>query len=279
MYKKILATVNEHLNSEISARYALNLAKTCNAKFYICFVSGKDMTESNFKKATDALSRLFNEAEQQDIPVESTTMSGDPLNELDKFVRRENLDIVFISTRREDIRKRFFTGTVARKLSLKLPCSVALVHVVHMGKIRPGKILAPLKAKINNINERAYFTSNMAKCFDSQVIVFHSTKPIKHFFHGEVHLAPIEWEKRLPDDISVFMDYLKKYGISYERKLIPGVTARNITIEAFTKRHDLIIMGASERSLFSNLLKSSPVENLLKETPCNLIILKPRHED
>ncbi|HDH02033.1 MAG TPA: hypothetical protein ENH17_02765 [Nitrospirae bacterium] len=54
---------------------------------------------------------------------------------------------------------------------------------------------------------------------------------------------------------------------------------RSITIEAASKRHDLIIMGASERSLPASILKGNPVEDVLRETPCNLIILKPRHED
>jgi nucleotide-binding universal stress UspA family protein len=279
MYKKVLATINEHLNSEISAKYALSLAKICGAKFYVCFVAAKGLPESNLEKVTSAMKRLFSEAEKMDIACESIITSGDPVSEISKLVKHEEMDIVFTSTRREDIKKRFFTGTVARKLSLKLPCSVALVRVVHMGRIRPGKILVPLKATINNINERAHFTSKMAQYFDSKVMVFHTTKPVRSFFHGEIHLNPVEWDKRLPKDVSVFVEYLKKYGIPYEKKLTPGATAKNITIEAFTKRHDLIIMGASERSMLTNFLQSSPVEYLLKQTPCNLIIHKPRHED
>ena len=31
MYKKILTAVNEHLNSEVTARYAMNLARICGA--------------------------------------------------------------------------------------------------------------------------------------------------------------------------------------------------------------------------------------------------------
>jgi nucleotide-binding universal stress UspA family protein len=50
-------------------------------------------------------------------------------------------------------------------------------------------------------------------------------------------------------------------------------------MEAFVKRHDLIIMGASERSFWASLLQGNPVVEVLREAPCNLIILKPRHED
>ncbi len=56
MYKKILSAVNEHLDSEIAARYALNLAKVCGAKFYICFIAEKDMSQSVVaKEAADMI--------------------------------------------------------------------------------------------------------------------------------------------------------------------------------------------------------------------------------
>jgi nucleotide-binding universal stress UspA family protein len=119
----------------------------------------------------------------------------------------------------------------------------------------------------------------MARAFGSRVFVFHTPKPIEKFFHGEIHLTPPQWEERISHDISHFMEYLKQHDVEHEGRLLPGRTARNITIEAFAKRHDLIIMGASERSLLASLLKGNPVEEVLRETPCDLIILKPRHEN
>ncbi len=278
MYKKILSAVNEHLNSEIAARYALNLAKVCGAKFYICFIAEKDMSQSVFEKAENAMKRLFIEAEKMGIQVESITETGEPVKEIEKIVRHEGIDIAFASTRREDIEKRFYAGTIARNLSLKLPCSVALVRVVHTGRIHPHKILVPLKARIDHIKERAYFTARMAEGFHSRVFIFHVTKPIAKFFHGEIHLTPAQWEKRLPENIKGFMEHLIKYEVAHEGRLAPGITARSITIEAAAKRHDLIIMGASERGLLSSIIKGNPVEDVLRETPCDLIILKPRHE-
>jgi nucleotide-binding universal stress UspA family protein len=94
-----------------------------------------------------------------------------------------------------------------------------------------------------------------------------------------LHLTPAQWEKRLPKDVSDFIEHVKKYKVEFEGRLAPGITARSITIEAAAKRHDLIIMGASERSMLSSVLKGNHVEDVLRETPCNLIILKPRHEN
>jgi nucleotide-binding universal stress UspA family protein len=279
MYTKILAAINEHLNSEISAQYALNLAKACEAKLFLCFIAGKNMPRLSFDKAEDAIKRLFIKAKDMNLQVESITQTGEPVKEISKIVRNEGINIVFASTRREDIEKRFYAGTIARSLSLHLPCSVALVRVVHVGRMHSRNILVPLKAKINHAKERAYFTAKMAEGFGSKVFVLHAAKPITRFFHGEIHLTPVEWKKRLPKDISDFMEYLRKYDIAFEDRLLPGSIARSITIEAASKRHDLIIMGASERRLLGFLLKGNPVESVLRETPCDLIILKPRYED
>ena len=279
MYNKILAAVNEHLNSEVTARYALHLARACNAKLYICFISEKGMSPHDRRTAEDTVNRLFNEALDLNIETERIAEMGNPVVEIGKIVRHENIGIVFASTRREDIEKRFYTGTIARSLSLKLTCSVALMRIVHSGRVHPKRILAPLKARVDHVTERAAFVTQMARAFESKVFVFHTPKPIEKFFHGEIHLTPPEWEERISHDISHFMEYLKQHDIEHEGRLLPGKTARNITIEAFAKRHDLIIMGASERSLLASLLKGNPVEEVLRETPCELIILKPRHEN
>jgi len=279
MYKKILAAVNEHLNSEVAARYALHLAKESNAKLYICFVAEKCMSQHSRRSAEDAVKRLFNEAMDLNVQAESIAEMGDPVSDIKKIVQHENISMVFAATRREDIKRRFYSGTIARSLSLKLPCSVALVRVVHSGRVHPKRILVPLKEKLDHINERASFVTHMAHAFGSKVFVFHAPRPLTKFFHGEIHLTEPEWEERRSKDIAHFITYLKEHDIEHEGRLLPGQTARNITIEAFAKRHDLIIMGASERNLLTSLFKGNPVEEVLRETPCDLIILKPRHED
>ncbi len=279
MYKKILAAVNEHLNSEVSARYALHLAKTVEGRMYIHYVAETGVSERTFKLAEEAVMRLFKKGREMGVDIESVLDSGDPLEKIRNLVKTEGIDIVFASTRKEDVEKRFYTGTLAKRLSVNLPCSVALVRVVHMGRIHPGKILVPLKARVDHIQERSYFSSMFASAFGSKIHVFHATNPIIKFFHGEVHLTPVEWEKKLPRDISLFIESLKRYDVTHEKKLVPGKAEKNIAIEAAAKRFDLIIMGASERTLLSSIFKGNPVERVLRETPCDLIILKARHED
>ncbi|GAB4486164.1 MAG: universal stress protein [Thermodesulfovibrionales bacterium] len=280
MYKHILAAVNEHLNSEIAARYAVHLARASGARLFFCFIDPKDLPRRDFGRAEEALQRLFLEAQEAGVAAESITGAGDPVREIGKIARQKMIDLVFASTRREDVERRFYAGTVGRRLSLGLPCSVALVRVAHFGRIHPGKILVPLKARISRIRERAYFTAKLASAFGSQVYVYHVARPMSSFLRGEVHLTPAEWERKRPADISAFLGLLRHANVLQESRSVAGRSGKSIAVEAVARRHDLIVMGASERSLWSSLIRGNPVERMLRETPCDLIILTPRrHED
>ena len=276
MYKKVLAAVNEHLNSEVSARYALGLAKAANAEIYICSIAENGLNDKSFRAAEEAVKRLSALARELGLKPECIIETGNPVERIRKIVVTEGIDLVFAATRREDVQRRFYARTAARRLSLALPCSVALVRVVHMGRAHPRAILVPVKARIDRIAERASFTALMAAAFDARVSLFHITKPMTRLFHGEIHLTPREWEARTPRDVSRFVEHLASYEVSLEKQLVPGRAGDSIPLEAAVKRHDLIIMGASVRSLWSTLLRGNPVERVLRDTPCNLIILNPK---
>ena len=181
MYQKILVAVNEHINSEVTGRCALHFSKSCRAKFYTCFIAEKGALAESLNRAQEAMERLRLEAERLEVPVESLTRTGEAVQEIDTVVRREGIDIVFAATRREDLDRRFYAGTVVRRLSLKLPCSVALMRVVHSGRVYPRKILVPLKARIDHIAERARFAGLLAKAFGSKVFVFDTPQPVERF--------------------------------------------------------------------------------------------------
>ena len=278
MYKKILAAVNEFTNSESSARYAITLSQSCQAKLFLVFIAHKGIAKETFKQAESPLKRLLAETDGRGIEVESIIERGDPFQKIYDMVSKDHIDIVFTATRREDVSKRFFVKTFARELMIKLPCSVAMVRVVRMGKIHPKNILVPLRGHMTHLEERACFVAKLAQAFNAQVTLFHQHSPITSFFHGEIHLKPAEREEYIPKDIEEFIGCLKRYDIGREKRTGYGTISRAITIEAAHRRNDLIVMGASERSLFKSITSGNPLEEVLRETPCNLIILRPKHK-
>jgi hypothetical protein len=55
MYKKILVAVNEFINSEIGARYALALTKACRSRLFLVFAVEEVIGRSAFRHAEEAL--------------------------------------------------------------------------------------------------------------------------------------------------------------------------------------------------------------------------------
>lgn len=276
MYTRVLAAVNEHVNSEVAARYAKQLAKAAGAKLLLCAVAEGGHPEKDFELAREAVRRVQHAAHESGVESETVFERGDPVGRIREIVIRHGIDILLASTRHEDVKRRFYAGpTVARRLLHTAPCSVALVRVVHMGRIHPHEVLVPLKERIDRVPERAYFTAMLARSFDTTVHLFHAPRPVKRFFHEAARLQPPEREADLPPDIMRFIEHLDRYKVSHEKRLVQGMTGRSIAIEAASRRRDLIIMGAPTRGYLDYLLRGSPVEYVLRETPCNLVILRP----
>ncbi|MFN3740474.1 MAG: universal stress protein [Thermodesulfovibrionales bacterium] len=278
MYSRILATVNEHLTSEVAGLYSLHIAKVSKAHLYLAYIAEKGTSEENLKRAEDAVKKLFRMAEKSGIKVEAIFDTGDFKKKIKELIERKKIDILFAATSRGERQGKYNLGSSARSL-LKLPVSTCLIRVVHFGRLHPKKILIPLKSEIDHIDERAYFSALLSRTFDSEIHLFHITKPPGRFFHGEMHLTPVELEKNLSKDMLLFIERLQKYGIFFEKKLSHGTPSRDITIEAASRRFDLIVMGASTRGFLSSLLEKSPLEYVMQKTPCNLLIFKPAHED
>ena len=276
MYRSILAAVNEYSNSEVAARYAVRLAQACQAKLSLIFVAEPGANRGLIRQAEAALERLFLEASAGGVEVESIIKTGDPYRRILALVREKDINLFFSATRREDVSRRYFLRTLARKLMLHLPCSVALVRVVHPGRISPKKILVPFRGRPSHPEEKAFFVGKLAEAFGAAVTLFHAPESLTRFFHGLTRVERPEMERHIAQDIERFITCLEGQHISPERRLGHGPPARAITVEAALQRNDLIIMGASERGLFESLISGNPVEEVLRETPCNLIIFLPR---
>ncbi|MDA8168654.1 MAG: universal stress protein [Nitrospiraceae bacterium] len=281
MYGKILAAVNEHINSEVSARYAINLSKVTGSRLFLCHITPHEAAEEVRALSLDAVDRLLRCARSEGVTAEGVTGSGDVVAGIVRLVQREGIGLVFAATRRKDVERRFYAGTVARSLSIGLPCSVALVRVVHMGRGQPREILVPLKERMGRVTEMSYFVAMMARAFDSRVYLFHAAekkKAVSGIFPRDAGVRPIEQEVELPPMVLNFIEQLEIYKVKHEQRLRAGPAGEGLTMEAAARRYGLIIMGASERSLLSSLIRGNPVEEAMRKTPCNLIVLTARHE-
>jgi len=278
-FKKILVAVDGSFHAGIAARYAFAFAGTFNAKLFVTAVITKEMDEHEEKAVAAAVAKVLDEA--TDIPpnrpidIEGVLLKGDVIKAIDKFVRDNKIDLVIAATRGPHRDRRFFVRSVTSGLMSRLPCSVIGIKVTHPGRsIRPKKVLVPVIGDGYHDQERADIAEALHGRFASRISVFHVVElaalTIKRLDPQKKEQLISSAEKRLAS----FMDELNRRGIEAGRKIVLGRNAREeIISEASHHKYDLIIVGATTRNIVKRVISGNPVEEILRDTPCDVMLL------
>jgi len=286
-FKKILVAVDGSFHAGIAARYAFAFAGTFNVKLFVTAVITKEMDEHKEKAAAAAVAKVLDEAVDilPDIPpnrppnrpidIEGVLLKGDVISAIDRFVRNNKIDLVIASTRGPHRDRRFFVRSVTSGLMSKLPCSVIGIKVTHPGRsIRPKKVLVPVIGDGYQDKERADVAEALHGRFASGISLFHvielSALSIKRLDPQKKERLIASAEKRLAS----FMDELNRRGIDAGKKIVLGRNAREeIISEASHHKYDLIIVGTTTRNIVKRVVSGNPVEEILRDTPCDVMLL------
>jgi nucleotide-binding universal stress UspA family protein len=271
MYRRILTAVDESLNAHAAARYALALAQACEATLFVAGVLTPTMTGPEEGAMTQSAGSLVSEAEARGVPAHLLMERGEVVNILDDLARTHHIDVVMTASRRHDVEQRYFLRTVPQRLMAVLHCSLIIVRVVHLGLLaHPRQILVPVLGGAFDHAERAYVVSRLAAHFHARLIVFHALEQARR--RGQA--VPYEAGAR---QVRTFVDRLRETGSEPQVRIVSGpLVGEAIMHEAARHRHDLIIMGASQRSLFSTWRRGNPVEDVMRRTPCDLFVCRAR---
>lgn len=274
-FEKVLVAVDGSFHASIAARYSITLTEAFGAKLYVVTVLTKEMDEREEKSAAVAVERIVDEAGSTGIEVEGVLLTGDVVDVLKKFVEDNGIELVVASTRRPHRDKRFFVRSITSALMSGLSCSVIGLKVSHPGRsIKPRKILIPVIGDGYRDKERADIAEAMVRRFDSMIVVFHVVEltgvHLRKLDRQEKERMIISAEKK----ISSFTGELKKRALSVSEKIAIGRSAREeIISEASHQKYDLIIVGATTRNILKRMVSGSPVEEILRDTPCDVMLI------
>jgi nucleotide-binding universal stress UspA family protein len=271
MYRRILTAVDETLNAHAAARYALALAQACEATLFVAGVLTPTMTGQEEGAMRQSAGSLVSAAEAEGVQAQLLMERGEAVHILDDLARTHQIDVVMTASRRHDVEQRYFLRTVPQRLMAVLHCSLIIVRVVHLGLLaHPRQILVPLLGGAFDHAERAYVVSRLAAHFHARLIVFHALEQARR--RGQA--VPYETGAR---QVRTFVDRLLEAGNEPQVRIVSGsLVGEAIMHEAARHRHDLMIMGASQRSLFSTWRRGNPVEDVMRRTPCDLFVCRAR---
>ena len=270
--------VDGSYNAEAASRYALAIAKAYQAQFFLAFVVTEETERALLHSAQESVDRILAQAQEHRLSFQAITQTGKVVPILKSIVEKEGIDLALFATRHKDTKGGFFVQTVAQSLTLSLPCSVVIVRSVQPGRMaHPRHVLIPLTYEHDSgLEEQAAFAAHLINYFRAKAVVFHVHNPLSYF--GLVKGASTSEEKGVPpsDNLKIFMSILKKNAIQPEIRVVQSARpGKAIYLEAAAQKHDLILMGATQRSFLKRAMEGNPVEEMLRETPCDIMIHRP----
>ena len=271
MYRRILTAVDASLNAHAAARYAVALAEACGATLFVAGVLTPAMTEREASAMAQSAGSLVSEAEGRGVPAYLLMERGEAVKTLDLLARTQQIDVILTASRRHDVEQRYFLRSVPQRLMAVLHCSLIIVRVVHLGVLaHPRQILVPVLGGGFDNAERAYMVSRLAAHFHARLIVFHAVEQTRRRGQAVPHEAGAR-------QVRTFVDRLREAGSEPQIRIISGIlVGEAIMQEAARHRHDLVIMGASQRSMLSKWRRGNPVEEVMRRSPCDLLVCRSR---
>ena len=262
VYRTIFSIVTENTASTVTARYAMALASAVNARLVLYAAHGEN-DEKNILHSERHMDHLFAAAHGSGIPVTRITEIGALTHLLPKRVRSEKADLVFYPMATGEEYDAPLQGAIVHSFLQSIKADLAIMRIVHMGKPHPDHILVPLGGIVGQRERRIKFLAALAQCFHSHVTLFHRKQREKTIF---------------PHDFIRLRDALRLHDLNVLERTGTGHIGKSIILEAISHHNDLIIMGASERSILRRLFFGDPAGHVISRPPCNAILFRPAPE-
>ena len=274
-FQKILVAVDGSFHANLSARYSFAFAEALNSKLFVATILTKEMDEKKEKAVAKSVEMILDDARDSGIDAEGVILRGNVITAIDRYVMDNKIDLVIASTRGSHRDQRLFARSVTSSLMSRLPCKVIGIKITHPGRsIKPKNVLMPVIGDGYGDKVRADIAEAIVNKFGSKITLFHVVElaglRIKSLEEVEKDRLIISAEKRI---ISL-VNELTMRGISLTCKIVIGRNARDeIISEASHHKYDLIIAGATTRNILKRMVSGNPVEEILRDTPCDVMLV------
>ncbi|MCL5246585.1 universal stress protein [Cellulophaga sp. 20_2_10] len=263
---------------EINILETTRIAHFFNAKLILLHVGSK--TTENEAKITSFL----NKTEYKDLDIEVKWEEGDPINVITTACKTSNIDLLILGALQKENMYKFYVGSIARKLTRKVCCSVLLL-------IKPSKERVPCKNIVVNgldapdtpltINSAFYIADALGSPQITIVeeilqkdihVTVQDDKTLKKANIVKERLKHRE-EQRVREIIKDIPDTCKK-GIKIKNQGIFGKRGYSIGHYAEIVRADLLVMNAPSKTGILDRIFPHDIEYILSDLPTDLFIIR-----
>lgn len=258
MYKKVGLIFEDATNTSIAAYYSLITAIANKAELIIMAKTLTHDSPVNLKYK-NKIEKFILECEERNINIKTVHYEQLTLKDIERFVKNENTDIVFLPLAFSTIKNNRKLQMVINKIKRFTDTKFAIVKAVHIAKIHHTKILLVLNEKISPLKDWADFIFSLSELSSYKFTLMYLTK---------------ERQYELPQTLSKLSNLLEGKKIHIETLLLKGISGKKVNLEAALRKFDLIVMGVSKRSSLKSIFFGNLMLDVLKESPCNVIVFK-----
>lgn len=264
---KVLVAINGSIISESMALYALRYAKQLGYALELFHISN---TKDDLLSVEKTFAHIQTLAKAQDVEFQ-TLLFDSPLNqELQVYVEKENVDIIFCSTRREE---SLFENSFSQELvKLDLDVDLAIVRIVKLVDISAlSSIMLSIRKERLSVRKFTFFAS-LASAYEAQGQIYSVTPLSKSkFARLDMHktrqkLHAINHQLRHYLKLSTFMPFelIIKHHFSDNE-------VHSILYNVVKSESDLVVVGAKRLLKTPLFFGQRPLEKLMEETSVNVI--------
>ncbi len=263
---------------QINILETTRIASFFNAKLILLHV-GEKTIEKELK-----INSILKECNQDNITVEVQWKPGNPINVITQTCKNSAIDLLILGALQHENVYQFYVGSIARKLTRKVCCSVLLL-------IKPSaERIACKNIVVNGLDEPdtplaiadAFYVAN---ALGTQQITI-----VEEIREKEVHVT-VEDDKSLKK-ANIMKERLRNREESRVRKVIKNQCeeyTKNIRVKtqnifgqrgycighyAEIVRADLLIMNAPKKTRLIDRIFPHDIEHILSDLPTDLLIIR-----
>lgn len=175
--------------------------------------------------------------------------------------------------------KGFLAGTISEKLLRRKKFNVMAIRVVKPGLLgEPRELLFPLSGHPRGLSAMMGFYQLMASSID-RIHLLRVMHVSRFWFQYMTAAAAVKLRREGAAYLQQVLEQLRQEEAASIVHLDGRVTlsddwAKEILIQASQLRTQMIIMGASDRNLPSRFFYGNKIEQILRETPCDVGIYR-----
>lgn len=254
------------------------IAKFFEAKLILLHVGEKSQEKS------DQINEILRQTEHPNVEVEIRWESGDPFEVISKTCAASNIDLLILGAMQHENMFQFYVGSIARKLTRKVCCSVLLL-------IKPSAERVPCKhIVVNGLDAPETHIAITDAFYAANALGAQQLTIVEEILQKEIHVT-VEDDRSLKK-ANLVKERLKQREESRVRNIInslPQNLTENITVKtqsifgkrgysighyAEVVRADLLIMNAPNKTGFLDRLFPHDIEYILSDLPTDLLIIR-----